>query len=147
MDYWEAVRRALPGRSRPAGKAAENTALQPNTRAVSLTEEGRRFYQQVMPHLRGMEEAAAAGSAATVRGKLRINLDSAFLRTLLGPKLDGFMDAHPEPDRVPEPGNRQAVSTGVSSQARTAGCPDEWLPIAHRDGARASTRSGLPEPA
>src|SRR5579863_1189060 len=29
------------------------------TRAVSLTEEGRRFYEQVMPHLRGMEEAAA----------------------------------------------------------------------------------------
>ena len=32
------------------------------TRAVSLTEEGRRFYEQVMPHLRGMEEAAAAAS-------------------------------------------------------------------------------------
>src|SRR5579863_748550 len=29
------------------------------TRSVSLTEEGRRFYEQVMPHLRGMEEAAA----------------------------------------------------------------------------------------
>jgi DNA-binding transcriptional LysR family regulator len=69
------------------------------TRAVSLTEEGRRFYEQVMPHLRGrMEEAAAAaaGSAATVRGKLRINLDPAFLRIVLGPKLDEFMDVHPE---------------------------------------------------
>ena len=30
------------------------------TRAVSLTEEGRQFYEQVMPHLRGMEEAATA---------------------------------------------------------------------------------------
>ncbi|MFM0313864.1 LysR substrate-binding domain-containing protein [Paraburkholderia nemoris] len=68
------------------------------TRAVSLTEEGKRFYEQVMPHLRGMEEAAAAasGGTATVRGKLRINLDPAFLRILLGPKLDEFMDAHPE---------------------------------------------------
>lgn len=68
------------------------------TRAVSLTEEGRRFYEQVMPHLRGMEEAAAAatGGAATVRGKLRINLDPAFLRVILGPGLDKFMDAHPE---------------------------------------------------
>src|SRR6201996_3908884 len=68
------------------------------TRAVSLTEEGRRFYEQVMPHLRGMEEAAAAatGGAATVRGKLRINLDPAFLRIVLGPKLNAFMDAHPE---------------------------------------------------
>ena len=68
------------------------------TRAVSLTEEGRRFYEQVMPHLRGMEEAAtaAAGGVATVRGKLRINLDPAFLRIALSPKLDEFMDAHPE---------------------------------------------------
>jgi len=67
------------------------------TRAVSLTEEGRRFYEQVMPHLRGMEEAAAAaGGAATVRGKLRINLDPVFSRIILGPKLDEFMDAHPE---------------------------------------------------
>ncbi|CAE6836798.1 HTH-type transcriptional regulator DmlR [Paraburkholderia aspalathi] len=68
------------------------------TRAVSLTEEGKRFYEQVMPHLRGMEEAAAAasGGTATVRGKLRINLDPAFFRIVLGPKLDEFMDAHPE---------------------------------------------------
>jgi DNA-binding transcriptional LysR family regulator len=68
------------------------------TRSVSLTEDGRRFYEQVMPHLRGMEEAAAAaaGGAATVRGKLRINLDPAFLRIVLGPKLNEFMDAHPE---------------------------------------------------
>ncbi|MFM0058377.1 LysR substrate-binding domain-containing protein [Paraburkholderia phytofirmans] len=68
------------------------------TRAVSLTEEGRRFYEQVMPHLRGMEEAAAAaaGGGALVRGKLRINLDPVFSHILLGAKLDAFMDAHPE---------------------------------------------------
>lgn len=68
------------------------------TRAVSLTEEGRRFYEQVMPHLRGMEEAAAAaaGGGAVVRGKLRINLDPVFSHILLGAKLDAFMNAHPE---------------------------------------------------
>jgi DNA-binding transcriptional LysR family regulator len=68
------------------------------TRAVSLTEEGRRFYEQVMPHLRGMEEAAAAaaGGVTRVRGKLRINLDPVFSRIILGPKLDAFMDRHPE---------------------------------------------------
>jgi DNA-binding transcriptional LysR family regulator len=31
-----------------------------------------------------------------VRGKLRINLDPVFSRIILGPKLDEFMDAHPE---------------------------------------------------
>lgn len=68
------------------------------TRSVSLTEEGRRFYEQVMPHLAGLEEAAAAaaGGASTVRGKLRINLDPVFYRTILGQQLDGFMDAHPD---------------------------------------------------
>ncbi|WP_144156082.1 LysR family transcriptional regulator [Paraburkholderia sp. BCC1885] len=68
------------------------------TRAVSLTEEGRRFYEQVMPHLRGMEEAAAAaaGDAAAVRGKLRINLDPVSSRLILGPRLDELMDAHPD---------------------------------------------------
>jgi DNA-binding transcriptional LysR family regulator len=68
------------------------------TRSVSLTEEGRRFYEQVMPHLRGMEEAAAdaRGGSAAVRGKLRINLDPVISSVILGPKLDAFMDAHPE---------------------------------------------------
>jgi DNA-binding transcriptional LysR family regulator len=68
------------------------------TRAVSLTEEGRRFYEQVMPHLRGMEEAAAtaAGGVAAVRGKLRVNLDLVSSRIILGPKLDELMDAYPE---------------------------------------------------
>ncbi|CAB3748243.1 LysR family transcriptional regulator [Paraburkholderia solisilvae] len=70
------------------------------TRSVSLTEEGRRFYEQVMPHLRGMEEAAAAaaGGAVTVRGKLRVNLDPVVSRIVLGPQLDAFMEAHPDLD-------------------------------------------------
>lgn len=68
------------------------------TRSVSLTEEGSRFYEQVMPHLAGLEEAAAAaaGGASAARGKLRINLDPVFYRTILGQQLDAFMDAHLE---------------------------------------------------
>ncbi|WP_233345190.1 LysR family transcriptional regulator [Burkholderia cepacia] len=68
------------------------------TRSVSLTEEGRRFYEQVMPHLAGLEEAAAAaaGGASVVRGKLRINLDPVVYRAILGQRLDAFMDAHPD---------------------------------------------------
>ena len=66
------------------------------TRTVTLTEDGRRFHERVMPHLRGMEEAAetAAGSLAQVRGRLRINLDPVTSQLLLGPNLAGFMDAH-----------------------------------------------------
>lgn len=68
------------------------------TRSVSLTEEGRRFYEQVIPHLVGLEEAAAAAvsGASVVRGKLRINLDPVVYRTVLGQQLDEFMDTHPD---------------------------------------------------
>src|ERR1700716_1812228 len=45
------------------------------TRSLSLTDEGRRFYEQVGPHLAGIEEAAiaASGSANKVLGRLRVN--------------------------------------------------------------------------
>src|SRR5271155_882574 len=66
-------------------------------RAVTLTDEGRRFHAQVTPLLAGLEEAAtdAAGSAATVRGRLRVNVDPWFARLVLAPRLSGFLDAHP----------------------------------------------------
>lgn len=97
----EAMGMSPPGVSRAIARLETRLKIRlfnRTTRAVSLTEEGRRFYEQVMPHLRGMEEAAAAaaGGAATVRGKLRINLDPVFSRIILGARLDEFMDAHPE---------------------------------------------------
>jgi DNA-binding transcriptional LysR family regulator len=51
-----------------------------------------------MPHVWGMEEAAAmaAGGRATVRGKLRINLDPVTSGFLLGTSLARFMDSYPE---------------------------------------------------
>jgi hypothetical protein len=47
---------------------------------MSLTDEGRHFYERIGPHLDGIEEAAleAAGSAAIVRGRLRANVDPFF---------------------------------------------------------------------
>jgi DNA-binding transcriptional LysR family regulator len=64
---------------------------------VTLTDEGRRFHDRVMPLLSGLEEAAtdAGGSAATVRGRLRVNLDPWFARLVLAPRLPAFLDAHP----------------------------------------------------
>ncbi|WP_158924739.1 LysR family transcriptional regulator [Acidisphaera sp. S103] len=66
-------------------------------RAVTLTDEGRRFHAQVLPLLAGLEEAAtdAGGSAAEVRGRLRVNVDPWFARLVLAPRLAGFLDAHP----------------------------------------------------
>src|SRR6202161_2043655 len=68
------------------------------TRSLSLTDEGRRFYEQVGPHLSGIEEAAieASGSAAKVRGRLRVNIDSFFSRMVLARHLASFLARYPD---------------------------------------------------
>jgi DNA-binding transcriptional LysR family regulator len=67
-------------------------------RAIALTDEGRSFYQRVKPLLTGIEDAAteAAGSAAVVRGRLRINADPFFARVVLARRLGKFLAAYPE---------------------------------------------------
>jgi DNA-binding transcriptional LysR family regulator len=66
-------------------------------RAVTLTDEGRRFHAQVTPLLAGLQDAAseAAGAVAAVRGRLRVNLDPWFARLVLVPRLPGFLEKHP----------------------------------------------------
>jgi DNA-binding transcriptional LysR family regulator len=68
------------------------------TRSVQLTDEGRRFYEQIAPLLAGLEEAASSvsGSATAVRGRLRVNVDPFFSRLVLGPRLGEFIESHPE---------------------------------------------------
>ncbi|MEO7732367.1 MAG: LysR family transcriptional regulator, partial [Kofleriaceae bacterium] len=69
-----------------------------NARAVTLTDEGRRFHDQVAPLLAALGDAvdSAAGSAGRVRGRLRVNVDAFFARHVLAPRLDGFLAAYPE---------------------------------------------------
>ncbi|HEV7835613.1 MAG TPA: LysR family transcriptional regulator [Caballeronia sp.] len=68
------------------------------TRSVKLTDEGRRFYEQIVPLLSGLEEAAASASqgASAVRGRLRVNIDPFFSRLFLGPRLGAFVEKYPE---------------------------------------------------
>jgi DNA-binding transcriptional LysR family regulator len=68
------------------------------TRSLSLTDEGRRFYEQVGPHLAGIEEAAiaASGSANNVVGRLRVNIDPYFARIVLSAHLAAFLTRYPE---------------------------------------------------
>ncbi|RDK02291.1 LysR family transcriptional regulator [Paraburkholderia lacunae] len=68
------------------------------TRSVTLTDEGRRFYEQIVPLLGGLEEAAASAAqgATAVRGRLRVNMDPFFSRLVQGPRLSGFIDKHTE---------------------------------------------------
>jgi len=66
-------------------------------RSVTLTEEGRRFYEQVVPLLGSMEEAATelVGSSAAVSGRLRISVDPWFARMTLAQQLPRFIQQYP----------------------------------------------------
>jgi DNA-binding transcriptional LysR family regulator len=68
------------------------------TRTLSLTDEGRRFYEQVGPHLAGIEEATieAAGSTSKVRGRLRVNTDAYFSRIVLSKHVAKFLARYPD---------------------------------------------------
>ena len=68
------------------------------TRTLSLTDEGRRFYEQVGPHLAGIEEATieAMGSTSKVRGRLRVNTDPYFSRIVLAKHLAKFLSRYPD---------------------------------------------------
>ncbi len=72
--------------------------LDRTTRSMALTDEGRRFYEQVAPSLADIEDAATEASAAPsmVRGRLRVDLDPFFARLLLAEHLGVFLDRHPD---------------------------------------------------
>ncbi|HEY4240381.1 MAG TPA: LysR family transcriptional regulator [Kofleriaceae bacterium] len=72
--------------------------FQRSARSIALTDEGRRFYDAVAPHLSAIEEATAeAGDARRrVRGRLRVNCDPGTAQFVLMPRLGAFLAAHPE---------------------------------------------------
>src|ERR1700674_1952200 len=72
--------------------------LDRTTRSVALTSEGRRFYEEVKPHLNALEDAAvvASGAASAVRGRLKVVIDPFFLPLVLAGCLGAFCDLYPE---------------------------------------------------
>jgi DNA-binding transcriptional LysR family regulator len=71
--------------------------LERTTRTVTLSEEGRRLYGQIVPLLAGLEEAAAsvATSKDAVRGTLRVNMDPFISQLILGTQLSRFLKQFP----------------------------------------------------
>src|SRR5512138_626416 len=67
--------------------------LDRTTRAVALTDEGRRLYSEVAPLLSGIENAVTVTSGATtaVRGRLRVNVDAFFSQLIFAPHLPEFL--------------------------------------------------------
>jgi DNA-binding transcriptional LysR family regulator len=97
----EALGLTQPGVSRSIARLEERIGvrlLDRTTRSVSLTVEGRKLYESVMPLLSEVDEAVnlASGSAAVVRGRLRINADPFFSRLMLAPQIGRFLEKYPE---------------------------------------------------
>ncbi|MGA3246681.1 MAG: LysR family transcriptional regulator [Paraburkholderia sp.] len=71
--------------------------LDRTTRSVSLTDEGRRFYERVRPSMENIEEAAlvASASAGVVQGRLRVNIDPFVTRLLVNGRIGHILEAHP----------------------------------------------------
>jgi DNA-binding transcriptional LysR family regulator len=96
-------------------------------RSISLTDEGRRFYESVAPHLAAIVDAAteAGGSSSRVRGRLRVNVDGGIGQFVLTPRLQPFLAQHPD----------LAVEIAVRDR----------MGDLVRDGFDVSVRFGLPE--
>ncbi len=72
--------------------------IERTTRSLTLTDEGRRLYEQVSPHLTGIADAAAmaSGAVGAVQGRLRVNVDPFFSRMALATPVAGFLERHPD---------------------------------------------------
>jgi DNA-binding transcriptional LysR family regulator len=72
--------------------------LDRTTRAVALTDEGRRLYAEVAPLLTGIEDAVTvtSGSSVAVRGRLRVNVDAFFSRLMFTPHIAEFLALYPD---------------------------------------------------
>lgn len=97
----EVLEMSQPGVSRAVARLEARLGvrlLDRTTRSVTLTDEGRRLYEQVMPLLGALEEAAtsAIAGAGSVRGRLRVNVDPFFSRLVLAPQLGAFLERYPE---------------------------------------------------
>jgi DNA-binding transcriptional LysR family regulator len=97
----EALGLTQPAVSRAVARLEERVGIRifnRTARAISLTDEGRRYYEAVAPLLAGIEDATvrAGGTKALVNGRLRINVDGAFGHYVLTQRLGEFLDEHPE---------------------------------------------------
>jgi DNA-binding transcriptional LysR family regulator len=97
----ESLNMSQPGVSRAIARLEARLGvrvLDRTTRSVSLTDEGRRFYEQISPLMAGLEEAAASATqgTTTIRGRLRVNIDPYFSRLILGPRLGAFLETYPQ---------------------------------------------------
>lgn len=97
----EALGLTQPAVSRAVARLEERVGIRMfnrTARSISLTDEGRRYYQVVEPLIAGIEEATmrAGATKAMVRGRLRVSVDGTFGHHVLTPRINDFLDRYPE---------------------------------------------------
>ena len=111
--------------------------VQRTTRSVTLTEEGRRFYDRALLVLESVQEAEASVGRGSSRptGRLRIAAPVAFSRLHLMPLIPGFLDRHPEVtvDLIMHDGFADLVAEGIDVAIRVGEPADPTL-VAKRLG-------------
>jgi DNA-binding transcriptional LysR family regulator len=134
----EALGLSASGVSRAIGRLEARVGvrlLDRTTRSLRLTDEGTRFYQQVVPLLGGIEEAAAAlsGASASVRGRLRVGVEPFFSRLVLAPHLGDFIARHPglELDLITSDEMGDLVAQGLDVAIRFGPPPSSVLVARH----------------
>lgn len=68
------------------------------TRAISLTDKGAQFYDEVQPYLQAIDEAAARVKKNANRVPLLVSMPEFFASELLMPMLSSFSDQHQDID-------------------------------------------------
>jgi len=96
----EALRLTQPAVSRAIGRLEERVGVrmfQRSARSIALTEDGRRFYQSVAPHLQAIEDATneAEAGVGQVRGYLHVNVDPGVGQFVLAPRLGPLLARYP----------------------------------------------------
>lgn len=101
------------------------------TRAISLTDEGRRFLERASEALTALEEAelAVAQVSAAPRGRLRVDMPAAFGCLVVMPTLGAFRAAYPDLELEISLGNRviDLVEDGIDLVVRIGTIPDSGL--------------------
>jgi len=104
-------------------------------RALTLTDEGQRFYNQVASYYEAIAEAAddVGDAANAVKGRLRINVDPWFARLVVAPRLPELMRRYPllSLEMVVSNRREQMMAGGVDVALRF-GPPDDSALIARK---------------
>lgn len=114
--------------------------LNRTTRALTLTDAGRAFYDRARTALDAAEEAEAAarGAGAALSGRLRVCAPVTLARLHIVPSLPAFLDAHPalDIDLILDDRRIDLIEEGIDVAIRAGPLPDSSMVATHIVAAR-----------